>query len=156
MGTESAKHAHNADGLTKRQELFCNYWLELRDGTKAAKAAGYSEKSARQTATNLMKSKAVLRYIDKRLELEHMEHQQEIRARIASADEVNAFLSDVMQGKVKDAFGLDPGLSDRISAAKELRRIYDVIDKYKATVADTDALSQSLDAFINGNIAENT
>ena len=82
-----------------------------------------------------------------------MKEREEVRKRIASGEEVNAFLSDVMRGNVRDAFGLDAGLSDRISAAKELRRIYDVIDRYKATVTDTDALSQSLDAFINGQLA---
>ena len=40
----------------------------------------------------------------------------------ASLDRVKSFLSDVMEGKVKDQFGLDPSLSDRIKAAEDIIR----------------------------------
>lgn len=153
MSVDSAKRAHDKDGLTKRQRAFCDAYIETRNGQQSAITAGYSQKTARYIASTLLTNQSVARYIDQRLSKIDLAEREKIRARIASGDEVNAFLSDVMKGNVKDAFGLDPGLSDRISAAKELRRIYDVIDKYKATVTDTDALSQSLDAFINGELA---
>jgi phage terminase small subunit len=41
---------------------------------------------------------------------------------IADSDEVMQFFTASMRGNVKDQFGLDPSLSDRISAAKELAK----------------------------------
>ena len=40
----------------------------------------------------------------------------------ASLDRVKSFLTEVMEGKVKDQFGLDPSLSDRIKAAEDIIR----------------------------------
>ena len=40
----------------------------------------------------------------------------------ASLDRVKSFLSEVMEGRVKDQFGLEPSLSDRIKAAEDLIR----------------------------------
>ncbi len=40
----------------------------------------------------------------------------------ASLDRVKSFLSDVMEGRVKDQFGLDASLSDRIKAAEDIIR----------------------------------
>lgn len=44
--------------------------------------------------------------------------------RIATADEVMEFLSKGMRGEIKDQFGLDPSLTDRINCAKELMKRY--------------------------------
>lgn len=154
MYKRTSDHRMNKNGLTDRQQLFADYYIESKDGIASAIRAGYSEKSAHAQSTSLLKRPPVLEYIASRLNEQAIAGDAETKKRIASGDEVNAFLSDVMRGEVKDAFGLDAGLSDRISAAKELRRIYDVIDKYKATTGDNDALSESIDAFINGQIAE--
>lgn len=40
----------------------------------------------------------------------------------ASLDRVKSFLSDVMEGRVKDQFGLEASLSDRIKAAEDIIR----------------------------------
>lgn len=40
----------------------------------------------------------------------------------ASLDAAKSFLSDVMEGKVKDQFGLDASLADRIKAAEDIIR----------------------------------
>ena len=42
--------------------------------------------------------------------------------RIATGDEVMEFFTKVMKGEIKDAFGLDPSLQDRLNAAKELAK----------------------------------
>ena len=43
---------------------------------------------------------------------------------VAKGDEVLRFFSSVMRGEVKDQFGLDSQLSDRIDAAKQLQKRY--------------------------------
>lgn len=61
--------------------------------------------------------------------------------RIADADEVLQYLSDVMRGKVKDQFGLDASLQDRTKAAQELMKRYAVADMRQAsTMARLDSL----------------
>ena len=42
--------------------------------------------------------------------------------RIATGDEVMQFFTKVMNGEIKDAFGLDSSLQDRLNAAKELAK----------------------------------
>jgi len=44
-----------ARNLTEQQEQFCQHYVNLRHGTNAAKAAGYSEKSAYAQSTHLLK-----------------------------------------------------------------------------------------------------
>lgn len=48
--------------------------------------------------------------------------------RVASADEVMRFFSSVMRGEVKDQFGLDASLQDRLNAGKELMKRYAAIE----------------------------
>ena len=56
--------------------------------------------------------------------------QELMRANTASAAEVLYFFSKVMRGEVKDQFGLDAPLSERLKAAVELaRRTVDIENK---------------------------
>ena len=145
------------DGLNPRQKAFADaYIADPSSPGAAARKAGYAEKGADVQAQKLLKLVSVSQYIASRMPAADEERAREARKRIATGDEVNAFLSDVMMGRVKDAFGLDPGLSDRISAAKELRRIYDVADRYRATQGSQDDLSKSLESFIAGELAPDT
>lgn len=143
-------------GLTDKQRRFADAYIECHNITEAARQAGYSGKIAHAQGQKNMQVEAVSRYISARVAQYEVETSPEVRARIASGDEVNAFLSEVMRGEVRDAFGLDPSLNDRISAAKELRRVYDIQDKYRASQGATDDLSKSLEAFINGELAPDT
>ena len=69
--------------------------------------------------------------------------------RIATADEVLQFLTDVMMGKVKDQFGLDASLQDRTNAAKELMKRYAVADqRQQGTLQRLDGLLMTFKAAI--------
>lgn len=111
--------------LTIRQKAFADYYIELGNATEAAKKAGYKQKWAGTNADKLLKNTKVSAYIAKRLERQE-DH------RIATADDVMRFLSDVMNGKVKDQFGLEASLSDRINAGKELMKRHAVTDAAKS------------------------
>lgn len=50
--------------ITDKQKRFVREWLADMNGTRAAVRAGYSEKSAAQTASRLMKDPAVREYRD--------------------------------------------------------------------------------------------
>lgn len=52
--------------MTDQQRLFADQYLVLNNGTKAAIAAGYSEKSARSQASQLLVVEEIEEYIEER------------------------------------------------------------------------------------------
>ena len=75
-----------------------------------------------------MQKASVKAYIEERLKTaaEPRERAEAERKLVADGDEVLQFLTATMRGEVKDQFGLDAQLKDRLAAAKELQRILDV------------------------------
>lgn len=120
--------------LTPKQQAFCDYYIEYRNATKAALAAGYSEDSARFIGSENLTKPNISAYINERLE-------QQRAKRIASADEVMEFFSSVMRGEVRDAFDLDPSLDTRLNAGKELMKRYNAANgRNKSSLDKLDAL----------------
>lgn len=107
--------------LTPKQKAFADAYIETGNQTEAARRAGYSEKSAKVLGCNALTNVNVSAYIKERLGA--LEAQ-----RVASADEVMRFFSSVMRGEVKDQFGLDASLQDRLNAGKELMKRYAAIE----------------------------
>lgn len=105
--------------LTPKQKKFCEYYLQIGNATESARKAGYSEKTAKQIATENLAKPSVKQYIAER----QAKIDEEL---IAKADEVMKFYSDVMRGNVKDQFGLEASLSDRLKAGTELMKRYSV------------------------------
>ena len=111
--------------LTPRQKDFCEYYLQTGNAAEAARLAGYSKNSAQQIgAENLLKP-VISEYITRRRE-------EMDKALIADSNEVLRFYSAVMRGEVKDQFGLDASLSDRLKAGDSLMKRYSSPD-YKNT-----------------------
>lgn len=113
-------------GLTPKQRAFCDFYLQSGNATDAARKAGYKEKNADVTASINLGKAAIKRYIADRM-------QPTVDKRIADADEVLQYLSDVMRGAIKDQFGLDASLQDRTKAAQELMKRYAVADMRQAS-----------------------
>ena len=127
-------------GLTQRQKAYCDYYIECGNGIEAAKRAGY--KSPKISSEQNRRKQACKQYIADRM-------RPTEEKRIASADEVLQFLTDVMMGKVKDQFGLDASLQDRTNAAKELMKRYAVADqRQQGTLQRLDGLLMTFKAAI--------
>lgn len=65
---------------------------------------------------------------------------------IADPEEVLGFLSATFRGEVKDQFGLDPALSDRIKAAEDMAKHHKLLTdslEVKADSSFADALSKA-------------
>ena len=106
--------------LNERQKAFADYYIELGNATQAAIKAGYSEDSARSIGSENLTKPDISAYIESRL--------ADIRAkRVADANEVIEFYTAVMRGEVKDQFGLDASLSDRLKAGDALMKRYNAI-----------------------------
>lgn len=110
--------------LTPKQKAFAEYYLECGNATEAARRAGYKARSAQQIGAENMSKPVIADYISTRLaEID--------AARVASADEVLKFYTSVMRGEVKDQFGLEASLADRLNAGKELMKRHSATEAAK-------------------------
>ena len=124
--------------LTPKQQAFADYYIECGNATEAAKRAGYSEKNVGENAAKTLKNPNVSAYIAERME-------EQARKRVADANEVIEFYTAVMRGEVKDQFGLDASLSDRLEAGDSLMKRYMAGGyKYGETKREEDPLSKAL------------
>ena len=82
--------------LTSKRKAFCDAYLANgMNATQAALEAGYSPRTAKSQGSRLLTFVDVQEYIRERTEAR-------VKERIASGDEVLAFLSDVMCGHEKE------------------------------------------------------
>ena len=124
--------------LTPKQQAFADYYIECGNATEAAKRAGYSENNVGENAAKTLKNPNVSAYISERME-------EQARKRVADANEVIEFYTAVMRGEVKDQFGLEASLSDRLKAGDSLMKRYMAGGyKYGETKREEDPLSKAL------------
>ena len=95
-----------AKPLTKKQEVFISEYLKCFNGSEAARRAGYSAKSARQTASDLLATPYISEQIKTRIAEVHM-----------SADEALKLLADMARGDIGEY--IDDMLMIDLSAARE-------------------------------------
>lgn len=119
----------NIPKLTEKQKAFCEYYIKSLNATEAAKLAGYSEKTAYASGAENLRKPQIKQYIDSVMKNLQSE-------RIADADEILQYLTDVMRGKVKDQFDMDASITDRTRAAELLGKRYRLfVDKQEVTAA---------------------
>lgn len=120
--------------LTPKQKAFCDYYIETGNASEAARRAGYSKKTAPFIGAENLKKPLIQTYIGERM-------AERAKDRVATADEVIEFYTAVMRGEVKDQFGLEASLSDRLKAGDSLMKRYAVAaDKNKNTMERLDGL----------------
>lgn len=120
--------------LTTKQKKFCEYYLQTGNASEAARRAGYSEKTAPSVGAENLRKPQIHQYIAERQEKNDKEM-------IADSNEVLRFYTEVMRGNIKDQFGLDASLSDRLKAGDSLMKRYAAAsDKSKDAVAKLDNL----------------
>ena len=107
--------------MTKKQQQFADEYLKDCNATRAYKEVygeGKSDLAIRASSSKLLTNHNVKAYIDEKL--------SEISSkRIADVKEIMEFYTGVLRGEIKDQFGLDASLSDRLSAGKELLKRYE-------------------------------
>lgn len=100
--------------LTAKQKAFADHYLICLNKTEAARRAGYrGDKWINRTAISVYNHPLVQEYLKERMEKIEKE-------RVATGDEVLTFLTSTMRGEIKDQFGLDASLSDRLKASELL------------------------------------
>ena len=109
--------------LTVKQHYFIDKYVELGNARQAGLEAGYSEKHIDQNINSLLNKL----YIQEEIKFRIDKRQKES---IATGQQVMEFFTKVMKGEVKDQFGLEAPLSERLKAANELaRRTVDIENK---------------------------
>lgn len=103
----------DANTLTEKERIFADEYIKTTNATQSAIKAGYAEKSASSKGSQLLRKVKVRKYIDSVME-------KRSKNTIATADEILEYLTKVMNGEEKDAFGLDASIADRTKAAELL------------------------------------
>lgn len=120
--------------LTQKQNRFCEEYIKTTNASAAAVAAGYSKKTAGAIGAENLKKPQIAAYIKKRLD-------EQDAALVADSNEILKFYTAVMRGEVKDQFGLDASLSDRLKAGDNLMKRYAAAsDRNKNTMEKLDAM----------------
>nr|DAP65961.1 MAG TPA: Terminase small subunit [Caudoviricetes sp.] len=103
----------DASTLTEKERIFADEYIKTTNATQSAIKAGYAENSASVTGSKMLRKPKVRQYIDAVM-------NERSKNTIATADEVLEYLTKVMNGEEKDAFGLDISIADRTKAAELL------------------------------------
>lgn len=120
--------------LTKKQQDFADYYIELGNAEKAAIKAGYSKSYARGNAHKLVANVSIKKYIDERMEKLASE-------RIMSAQEILERLSLIASAEITETVVVanaegysevekPPDFKVQIQAMKELLKRYPGNDKF--------------------------
>ena len=101
--------------LSIREQKFVLLYLEYGDPTKAVIEAKFNTTAPKQYAKKLLNKPKIQKEIAKQMDLFKNEC-------IASSQEIMRFYTMAMRGEVKDQFGLDATLADRMKAADALAK----------------------------------
>lgn len=141
----------DASKLTEKERIFADEYIKTTNATQSAIKAGYAENSASVTGSKMLRKPKVRQYIDAVM-------SERSKNTIATADEVLEYLTRVMCGEEKDAFGLDVSVADRTKAAELLGKRHmlftdkvkldaeieiDISDRMKQARVKSDEVQQS-------------
>lgn len=128
---------HDKHPLTYREARFIDEYMSCGDKAIAAEKAGFKVKDFVTKGWSLLKKDYIADEIAYRTEI----YASEL---IADRDEILEYLTAVMRGEVKDQFGLDAPLSERTSAAKELKKVF-IDDAVKQTATQAQQVVVNID-----------
>ena len=141
----------DANTLTEKERIFADEYIKTTNATQSAIKAGYAENSASVTGSKMLRKPKVRQYIDAVM-------NERSKNTIATADEVLEYLTRVLCGEEKDAFGLDVSVADRTKAAELLGKRHmlftdkvkldaeieiDISDRMKQARVKSDEVQQS-------------
>lgn len=101
--------------LTLREQKFVTYYLDCGDASDAVKKAGFRTTSPASYARKLLSKPKIQEEVRQQMDL----FKNDV---IAHSNEILAFYTLTMRGEVKDQFGLDASLADRLKAADALAK----------------------------------
>ena len=116
--------------LNPRQLAFIHYYIQSYNATDAYfRAYNCSRHTAQVNSLKLLSKTVILEEIERA-------KKEQFQKNVASSEEVMDFFSRVMRGEVKDQFGLETSVADRIKAAQELAKRTIDIENRKLGLGD--------------------
>lgn len=135
--------------MTAKQQRFCDEYLIDLNATQAAIRAGYSEKNARNIASENLAKPNIKAYIDQRM----AEKESEL---IADQEEVLKYLTAVMRGQTRAEVVVVENIGDYMSEARTMKKAPDEKERLKAAELlgkryglYTDRVEQDVDMNLN-------
>ena len=113
------------DGMTPKQQRFCEEYLIDCNGTQAAIRAGYSKHTADRIASENLGKPEIQAYLQTLM-------SERQKATIASAEEVLEYLTSVVRGETKSAYLAVVGTGDGMSEATIVDKAPAEADRLKA------------------------
>jgi phage terminase small subunit len=113
--TSKAKIERGEYKLSIREQKFVAYYIEYGDATKAVKEAGFETNAPIQYARKLLGKAKIQQELKN--QLEGIKNDA-----IASTTEIMCFYTKAMRGEIKDQFGIEATLADRMKAADALAK----------------------------------
>ena len=125
--------------ISEQERIWAESYIRHLNATQACRDAGYegNDNALRQQGKRLVTNRNVQAYIAHIIESKREEENH----RIATMAEVMEFYSKGMRGEIKDQFGLDAMMSDRIKCAQSLDKILQLKEKAKADENKDEALT---------------
>lgn len=111
--------------LTAKQQRFCDEYLIDLNATQAAIRAGYSEKNARNIASENLAKPNIKKHIEKRME-------EKEKTLIADQDEVLRYLTSVLRGESQSTEIVVEGKGEGRSEARTMQKEPSEKDRLKA------------------------
>lgn len=135
--------------MTEKQRRFCDEYLIDLNATQAAIRAGYSEKNARNIASENLAKPNIREYIDRRM----AEKESEL---IADQDEVLKYLTSVLRGNTQSEVVVVENIGDYMSQARTMKKAPDEKERLRAAELlgkryglYTDRIEQEVDMDLN-------
>lgn len=123
--TKKKKKVNDTRPLNEREKIFCREYVKQGNGQQSAIKAGYSPRTAIVQASRLLTRDNI------KQEITRLSEKREQKA-IMDANEVMDWFSKIARGEVKDQFGLDASLNDRLKAMQEIaKRTIDIENRIK-------------------------
>ncbi len=114
-----------ATKMTAKQMRFCDEYLIDLNATQAAIRAGYSEKNARNIASENLAKPNIKEYIEARM-------AEKESSLIASQDEVLKYLTSVLRGETQSEVVVVESIGDFMSEARTMKKAPDEKERLKA------------------------
>ena len=116
--------------LTEKQKRWAESYIKHFNASRACREAGYegTEQAITKQGFRNVRNANIQAYMR---EVLNYDKQREDERKIASMAEIMEFYSEGMRGNIKDQFGLDAQMSDRIKCANSLDKILQMAEKVK-------------------------
>lgn len=124
---------NKANKLSPKEQAFCREYVKSGNGTQSVYKAGYNAKTDNMASTIYSR---LIRKDKVQAEIAKLQERKNQSA-IMSSQQVMEMFTKIANGEVKDQFGLDASLNDRLKALQELaKRTIDIDNRIKG-IADT-------------------